>query len=191
MNISKKLKIALRNILMSCGAVATDKAELLYDGELGVGLEVYVDAGGEVIPAEDGDYTCEDGQIIVVKDGKIAEIKPVEPEEAEEPKNEEEQMAEDTPIDEPATDPVEEPVEDETEEVSVEDRLATLEGRIADLTSALETILNNIAAFETRIAEVEAKVAKVESEPATDPIDDNKTEEEQAHTRAYYLRKNQ
>ena len=64
-------------------SVATDKGDLLYEGELAEGTEVFVvDAEGNQIPAEDGDYILEDGKTIKVAEGKIAEI--VEPEAEEE-----------------------------------------------------------------------------------------------------------
>ena len=56
-------------------SVATDNGELLYDGELEVGTEVFVaDAEGNQTPAPDGDYALENGNVIVVADGKVAEI---------------------------------------------------------------------------------------------------------------------
>lgn len=61
-------------------SVATDKGDLLYDGELAVGTEVFVaDAEGNQTPAEDGDYILEDGRTIKVADGKVSEIVETEP----------------------------------------------------------------------------------------------------------------
>ena len=58
------------------GKVATDKGDLLYDGEedLKEGDVVFVEKDGENVPAEDGDYTTEDGKVIKVVDGKVASI---------------------------------------------------------------------------------------------------------------------
>ena len=59
-------------------SVATDKGELLYDGELAVGTEVFVaDEEGNQTPAPDGDYTLENGNVVKVAEGKVTEI--VEP----------------------------------------------------------------------------------------------------------------
>ena len=56
-------------------SVATDNGELLYDGELEVGTEVFVaDADGTQTPAPDGGYVTEDGKTIKVADGKVTEI---------------------------------------------------------------------------------------------------------------------
>lgn len=58
------------------GKVTTDKGDLLYEGEedLKEGDSVFVEKDGENVPAEDGDYTTEDGKVIKVVDGKVAEI---------------------------------------------------------------------------------------------------------------------
>lgn len=61
-------------------SVETDNGELLYDGELEVGTEVFVaDAEGNQTPAPDGDYVTEDGKTIKVAEGKVTEIVEAEP----------------------------------------------------------------------------------------------------------------
>ena len=67
--------------------VVTDAATLIWDGEedLKAGDEVFVeDEEGNRTPAADGDYKTEDGKVIVVVDGKVAEIKDAEAEVAPE-----------------------------------------------------------------------------------------------------------
>ena len=60
--------------------MATDNGELLYDGELEVGTEVFVaDEEGNQTPAPDGDYVTEDGKTIKVAEGKVTEIVEAEP----------------------------------------------------------------------------------------------------------------
>ena len=69
------------------GSVNTDKGELRWEGEddLEQGVEVFVlDADGNRVQAEDGDYTTEDGKVIRVEDGKVAEIRDPEAEVAPE-----------------------------------------------------------------------------------------------------------
>lgn len=68
------------------GRKATDKGELLWEGEedLKAGDEVFVENEGERQPAPDGEYATEDGKVIVVVDGKVAEIKDAEAEVAPE-----------------------------------------------------------------------------------------------------------
>ena len=74
------------------GRKATDKGELFWEGEedLKAGDEVFVENEGERQPAPDGEYATEDGKVIVVVDGKVAEIKDAEAEvaPAEEPSEE-------------------------------------------------------------------------------------------------------
>ena len=59
------------------GRVDTDKGGLLYEGEedLRAGVPVFVvNEDGETVPAPDGDYTTEDGKVIRVAEGVVAEI---------------------------------------------------------------------------------------------------------------------
>lgn len=88
MTITNRLKIMLKSLLsLQLGSIATDKAELFWDGEedLVAGMEVYVrDDAGEYESAPDGDYITEDKKTIVVVDGKVSEIKDPEAEVAEE-----------------------------------------------------------------------------------------------------------
>ena len=74
------------------GRKATDKGELFWEGDedLKAGDEVFVETEGERQPAPDGEYATEDGKVIVVVDGKVAEIKDPEAEvaPAEEPSEE-------------------------------------------------------------------------------------------------------
>ena len=64
-------------------SVATDKGELLYNGELAVDTEVFIaDEEGNQTPAPDGEYTLENGNVLKVVEGKVAEI--VEPKAEEE-----------------------------------------------------------------------------------------------------------
>ena len=61
-------------------SVKTDKGDLLYDGELAVGTEVFVaDEEGNQTAAPDGDYTLENGNVVKVAEGKVSEIVEAEP----------------------------------------------------------------------------------------------------------------
>lgn len=84
--MENKIMQKVRELLVKLAKVTTDKGELSYEGELAVGTEV-VDANG--VAVSDGDYTLEDGKIIVIKDGKVETIKEsVELEEEEAPAEE-------------------------------------------------------------------------------------------------------
>lgn len=79
--MENKIMQKVRELLVKLAKVTTDKGELSYEGDLEVGTEV-VDANG--VAVSDGDYTLEDGKIIVIKDGKVETIE--ESEELEEEK---------------------------------------------------------------------------------------------------------
>ena len=190
MKITQKLRIMLKSMLdFKMGEVKTDKAVLVFDGEeLKEGMEVYVlNEEGEAVPAEDGDYTVEDGKVI-----KVAEIVDPEAEVAEEPVQEETQeIAQEEVQQEENEDvtPADEPEHAEEEEVSVEDRIAAVEARLAEFTEGLNQIINALAALEERIGEVEGKLASVEA-PAADPIDETPEVEQSSHkSKLSYLRK--
>ena len=150
-----KLKDSIKALLLQFSEVETDKGILTWeeDGEIMVGYAVYMD--GE--PAADGEYVAGEN-IIVVAEGKVAEIKPVEtPAEDPAPAAEPEpaQAAEEpAPVAEPEM-PVEPtaPVEDEKDM-----KLKELEDRIAKL--------------EADMAELVAKVAEIAVAPAATPVED-------------------
>ena len=84
-NMSKlsKFKASLAKLLQEFGNVTTNKGILSWDGEddLKEGDSVFVeDSEGNRTPAEDGDYKTNDGKVIIVVDGKVAEIKDAEAE---------------------------------------------------------------------------------------------------------------
>lgn len=133
-----KFKAALARILAEFGNVTTDKGILAWDGDedLKEGDAVHIEeAEGNSAPAEDGDYTTQDGKVIVVVDGKVAEIKDAEAEVA------------------PEEAPAEEP-----EEVAAEEELPAEEPEAEDDKDA------RIAELEALVAEKEARIAELESE---------------------------
>lgn len=83
-NMNKKnLLRKLGRMLAEFATVTTDKGVLAWDGDedLKAGDRVYIeDADGNRVEAADGDYKTEDGKIIVVADGAVAEIRDPEAE---------------------------------------------------------------------------------------------------------------
>lgn len=84
-NMSKlsKFKAALARMLQELGNVTTDRGVLSWDGDedLKAGYSVFVEeSDGERNPAPYGDYRTDDNKVIVVEDGKVAEIKDAEAE---------------------------------------------------------------------------------------------------------------
>ena len=198
MKISKSLKLALKSILLDVkmGEIVAKENTLIFDGEeYAVGTEVFVkdnENEGEVITAPDGDYTIVEGdknvKIIVVSEGKIAEIKEIETEtEPETPEIETEVEAEtitETEIEVLPADETENTVEDETKQ---EDEIQILKDRVEEMTKGIAEMLNKIAALESKVEVLEGKMAKVEAEPAADPVED--PVEETKMSRLSYLRK--
>lgn len=153
----KKIKELIKNALQAMSSIETDKGTLLYDAEeIAVGVEVIFEDGKE---AEDGEYITDDN-VIVILDGKIAEIKQKEKEAVEEEKKEEEMAAEE--------EKVEEVVEEEpqqVEEVIEEDKTAELQAKISEL----EAIITDMQA---KISELENKIDQIIATPVVTPIED-------------------
>lgn len=197
MKLSKTLKLTLKSLLLDVkmGEIEARENTLIFDGEeYGVGTEVFVkdtENEGEVIVAPDGDYTLiEDDEkvtIIIVRDGKIEEIKGQTETETETPETEIETEVEAEEVAEVIeVVPADESQEEETKDDSRE-RIEVLETRMAEMASGMTELLNKLAAAEGRIAVLEEKLAKIEA-PAADPVED-KPEVETKMSRLSYLRK--
>lgn len=132
-----RLKAALAKILQVFGSVTTDKGVLAWDGDedLKEGDNVYIEtAEGERTEAADGDYTTEDGKVIVVVEGKVAEIKDAEAEVA--PETEGDQVESGITAEEEVPAPEgEEPAEDEKDK-----RIAELEAALAEANATIEAL---------------------------------------------------
>lgn len=77
--IKEAVKELMAKMMLDFTVVTTDKGLLEWDGDedLKQGDKVYIPAteeGEQRKPAEDGDYTTEDGKVIKVVDGAVAEI---------------------------------------------------------------------------------------------------------------------
>ena len=162
----------------------TDKATLIYDADiLEEGVEVFVqdpENADKVIPAEDGEYTIEEEKkIVVVKDGKVAEVK--EMEQAEETTDTTEVVEAEAVIETPAEDPIAEEVTEETED----------DKRLVEILNTVTELANRLSALEGKLTEMEERLSKVEGQPAAEPIEDeNKpAEEEVKASRLSYLKK--
>ena len=144
--------------LVKFGQVETDKAVLYWEGEeeIAVGTEVFV-GDEEKTPAEDGEYVYEE-KTIVVKDGKVEEIREKE-EKIEEPA-EEEKKEEVVEIEAEEEVVVEDPAEPQPEERDVNaERIDALEKEVAELKGI--------------IAEIQAQIAEILSKPAAEPIEES------------------
>ena len=179
------LKVMLKALLdLKMSEVITDKATLIYDADiLEEGVEVFVqdpENADKVIPAEDGEYTIEEEKkIVVVKDGKVAEVK--EMEQAEETTETTEVVEAEEIAETPAEDPIAEEVTEETE----------ADKRLVEILDTVTELSNRLSALEGKLTEMEERLSKVEGQPAAEPIEDeNKpAEEEVKASRLSYLKK--
>lgn len=180
MKISKKVKLMLRSLLIKAGELATDDGKvLLYDGELEVGAEVFVEVEGEIVPAADGEYVAGD-KTVVVREGKVEEIREKEAEETVE------EVETIETAEEEAADPADEP-EQENEETDAE-RIARLETAVGELREGIETLTNAIAALAERLEAAEDKIRGLD-EPAADPAEQGEETEEKFSSKLNYLKK--
>lgn len=181
------LKVMLKALLdLKMSEVITDKATLIYDADtLEVGVEVFVqdpENADKVIPAEDGEYTIEEEKkIVVVKDGKVAEVKEIAAEETTDTTDTTEVIEAEAVVETPAEDPIAEEVTEETED----------DKRLSEILDTITDLSNRLAALEGKLTEMEERLSKVEGQPAAEPIEDeNKpAEEEVKASRLSYLKK--
>lgn len=149
--IIQKMKVFLQNEIPTEEIKMTDvktKDDIIlsFDGELIAGVEIFiVDETGKT-PASDGDYILEDDQIVVVKDGKVEEIKVQEPIEAPEvPVVPEAEVAAAEDII-PAEDIKEEPAADS----NIDERVKKLEDEINQLKSILAEMTTEMSKTELK-----------------------------------------
>ena len=167
-----RFKEALSKIMMECGSITTDKGILYWESEddLKEGDEVFVeDAEGNRTEAPSGDYTTSDGKIIVVVDGKVAEIKDAKAEVApEEPEAEGDGDGENTPADgEGGDDNPEQPVEGAEE---IEDRLAELESVVAMICEYLGIVeFSKQEKLPTVMAAMQKEIEALKGKPLAKP----------------------
>lgn len=168
-----RFKEALSKIMMECGNVTTDKGILYWESEddLKAGDEVFVeDAEGNRTAADDGDYTTEDSKVVVVVDGKVAEIKDAEAEVAPEETPSEEaevEAAEEVPAEEQ---PAEEPAEEEPKEGDTESRLADLEKIVEAICEYLGIIkLEKQEKLPEQMEAIKREIAELKAQPMAKP----------------------
>ena len=152
----EKLKSALKKLLVEMARVSTDKGLLSYESEKElpeVGENIYlVDQEGNEEVAADGEYRTDDKMVIVVKDGKVEEIR------AEEEK--------------PAEEPVEMPVDEKLEVVEPVEP-TPVDEKIDSIPEPEKNPLEEkITALEARLAAIEARLAALEAEPAVDSAEE-------------------
>jgi len=178
----KKFKEELNKVIAMFGAITTDKGILNWEGDedLKVGDKVTIDNNGEAIAPENGEYKTEDGTIIVIEGGQVAEIREIEEEveapaedpiPAEEAKKKPCKGEDEVPADAPAEEEPAEPQEDPLKEIA--DKVAALENRIAE--------------WESRQQAIEDRLAVLEGKPADEPAEEKYKKAVRTENRAAYM----
>ena len=176
----KSFKMFFRSLLTKLGEVKTDKAVLTYDGdgELEVGMEVFVESGAddtiEYVHPEDGEYIMEDGRTIVIKDGFVEEIK----EKVEEP------MEPATEPTEPATENMEEPTEP-MEPVVEEPAEPTF-----DAEASYNELVAEVQALKADLQELKDKVNALLEVPAEEDAFSKQTKNEKTEHKGFMMKCN-
>ena len=137
-----KIKEMLQTMLMQFSQLSTDKGLISWDGDgelpsVGDSI-VIIDEEGNEVKAESGEYRADNGNIIVIEDGVVTEVR-----------------EEEKPVEEPAEKPVEEPVEEP---------MAEPEPKPQEEPIAVPVIDPDIDEEDVKIAELEAKVKELETE---------------------------
>lgn len=143
---NQEVEIKLSEIILKDGMKLFTPAEVIE-----VGVEIFkLDENGNQLVADNGEYEDADGKIIVVMDGKVAEIK-----EAMEDPNE-----------------VETPVEEAMEVVNTEVALeSNIETRLTDLEGKFSKILELLDKSIKESEVMMSKVEELEKSPSEDSLE--------------------
>lgn len=151
--------------------VLVDGTKLMVEGETLVeGAKVNVITDEAEVPAPDGEYELEDGTKVIIKDGLIETITPIETP-AEEEEKPAEEMVDETPAEEE-----EKPVEEETttdDAVELVDLMKTVIEKLGEFTTSME---NQFKDVNTKIETLETNVEEFGKTPAGEPIKYEKTD---------------
>ena len=173
MIFSKANLYKLKKMLLSLSEVTTKEGVVLItDGDLEVGLEVFVDGDEGLTPAPDGEFTIDDN-IVVVEGGKIIEIK-------------------EKPIEQPVETPVETPMENEEKpEEKMEETIETpidtpmepsieeLKNLIEEQKTMIETLKSENETLKSEIEELKKKLEEPIAQPAEEEFKNEKPNEKE------------
>lgn len=157
LNTMTKLFNRFLKSFVKCGSVETDKGTLYWVGEadLQIGDELFYNTENEeAVKVEDGEYTLEDGTVIVVKEGLVSEIREKDGEQEGELDMAKRKgcMEEEVIVEEPAEEIVEdEPKDDKYDELKrdIDDLRKEhdeLKGIVEEMKATLNAILEKPAA---------------------------------------------
>lgn len=146
----KEKLLKLAKLIMKFAETKVGDATWTHEGDLAVGVEVYVqDEQGEFVPVADGEYIVDEKKV-KVEGGKVVEIEVKEPEQPEQPEEMEKKCGMEGEEPEPA------PAEPEKDEKDL--RIEELEGLLADRDAVIEELT-------AKVKELEDKLVKPVEEP--------------------------
>lgn len=162
-----RIKLELSKLIASFSEIATDGATLYWtsDEEIAVGLEVYVvDENDVYVEAPDGEYRLDDGRVVVVANGVVAEIRDNNEDTAT--ADAEEAAAEDNAVaaedNEAVVDENEAVVESPSgEEEPVPDAIEELRKEVNELYEIVQRVIEKVADIENRVSETDSVVEKM------------------------------
>ena len=160
LNIMSTLFNKFLKSFVKCGSVETDKGTLYWVGEadLQIGDELFYNTENEeAVKVEDGEYTLEDGTVIVVTEGLVSEIREKDGEQEGEldmAKRKGCMAEEEIVIEEPTEEPTEEDTTEEVDEIDLiwnnidelKEKYEELKGMFEEMKNTLDEILNKPAA---------------------------------------------
>jgi len=157
MNLKANL-IKLSKMLLQLKSVMAGDVELIYEGELAVGIEVFTLVDGEYASAPDGEYELENA-VLVIAEGKVSEIRSTEPEPEPIPEVVVELPMEETPAEPEVVEPT--VVEDKEAIIAeLEERLAAKDEAIAVLDAKVKELEEALATKEEALQMSADKSAK-------------------------------
>lgn len=165
MNIKLLNRLKLAKLLIQFKEIRTDNGTLTMEGELTVGLDVFVEKDGELIVASDGDYVTEDNKIITVVSGKVDSI--VEPE--TEPTDEVEPIVEEQPIENEEVEPTVENPTNDGEETDTE-AIVEIRKEIDELYSRINELEEIIKGKDAEIERLNSHIEQF-SKPAIEEVE--------------------
>lgn len=161
MNLKANL-IKLSKMLLQLKSVMAGDVELIYEGELAVGIEVFTLVDGEYASAPDGEYELENA-VLVIAEGKVSEIRSTEPEPEPIP-----EVVVELPMEETPAEP--EVVEPTVEEEDKEAIIAELEERLAAKDEAIAVLEAKVKELEEALATKEEALQMSADKPAKEKI---------------------
>ena len=152
-----KIKEMLQTMLMQFSQLSTDKGLISWDGDgelpaVGDSI-VIIDEEGNEVKAESGEYRADNGNIIVIEDGVVTEVR-----EEEKPVEEPVEEPVEKPVEEPMAEPEPQPQEEPIEEPEVDEK----DAKIAELEAKVKEL-------ETENEQLRAKIKELEEKPAVEP----------------------